>query len=62
MERPGVGDAGARDNLSWRDGSENTQSPTQAQAMQRRRLERDHGLTADRAAVVAGLAYGEAAA
>ena len=36
-----------------------TASPTWAQAIQRRRLQEEHGLIRDRAAVVAGLAYGE---
>lgn len=60
IERPGA-EAGPSEQ-SWRDGSEDTSEATIAQAIRCHRLQERHGLNPDRAALLAPLVYGEAAA
>ena len=48
--------------MFWRERADDTASGTIAQAIQRCRLQQEHGLSADRAALIAGLAFGEVAA
>lgn len=56
-ERPGGGAGPSKMFLAGH--SEDSTHPTLSQLLQVARLRRDHGLNADRAALVAGLAFGE---
>lgn len=57
-KRPGGGFAGPSE-LFCAEQSDNTATLTLAQAMQRHRLQCDHGLSVPLAALIAGLLFGE---